>query len=589
MRESPSTVGLPPLHPRWVEPTPPSPDAVARLQGELKLPRALCAVLAARGLEEPDDAKRFLRPLLDHLHDPALLADGSAAARRIARATSSGEVILVHGDYDVDGICATALYTRWLRRLGGRVVPFVPHRLRDGYDFGDAGLAAARDAGAGLILTADCGTVAGDAVARAREEGRDVVVTDHHTVGETPAPATFLVNPRRPDCDYPDPDLCGAGVAYKVCELVARELGVEADELSRHLDLVALATVADLVPLQGENRVLVRHGLRRFAQSANVGLRALLEVSEVAPDQVSAGMLGYRVGPRINAAGRLGESAEALRLLLTDDRDEALRLARRLDELNQDRRDEDGRTLEEVLERLSREFDPKRDFGVVLAGEGWHPGVIGIVASRVVERIHRPTVLLAMNGEVARGSARSIPGFHLYDALATCRPLLRRFGGHAQAAGMDVDRERVTELREAFNAEARRRLADVELRPRLRSDLDLPLPEASLDLVHWLSYLGPHGIGNPGPTFLARGVRVHGARVVGEDHLKARLAPDDGSPVEAIGFGMAGRHPPEQVEGRRVDVLLRLERNEWRGTVSLQARLLDLRLADGTDAGGARP
>ncbi len=242
--------------------------------------------------------------------------------------------------------------------------------------------------------------------------------------------------------------------------------------------------------------------------------------------------------------------------------------------MNRARQDEDRRTLDQVLERLGEEFDPERDYGVVLAGEGWHPGVIGIVASRVVERIPRPTVLIALDGE----GARSISGFHLYDALDACSHLLGRFGGHAQAAGMDVDREKVPELREAFNAEARRRLEGQELRPVLRSDVELPLDEADLELVHWLEYLGPHGMGNPGPVFLARNVMVDGARVVGDTHLKAALRPPGGAGrVDAIGFGLAARHPPETVNGGAFDVLLKLERNEWRGTTSLQARLVDLR------------
>jgi single-stranded-DNA-specific exonuclease len=531
-------------------------------------------------MAEPEEAKRFLRPLLDHLHDPALLADAPEAAERVARAVRGGETILVHGDYDVDGVCATALLTRWLRELGGDVVPFVPHRVRDGYDFGAAGLRTAREAGATLVVTADCGTVAADPVHRAREAGMDVVVTDHHALGPRPAPATFLVNPRRPDCAYPDPELCGAGVAFKMCQLVGRALGADSEPLLRYLDLVALATVADLVPLRGENRVLVRWGLRHFPSTRIPGLRALLEVARVDPAEVTAGRLGYRVAPRINAAGRLGEAADALRLLLTGDREEARRLAGTLDELNQARQREDRGTLDQVVDRLVDSFDPERDFGVVVAGDGWHPGVIGIVASRVVERIHRPTVLVALDGDgPGRGSARSIAGFHLHEALGRCAHLLERYGGHAQAAGMDVRPERIPELREAFNEEARRRLAGRDLRPVLRGDVELSLEEADLELVRWLEYLGPHGIGNPGPVFLARGVRVEGARVVGEDHLKASLRRPGAPPVEAIGFGLAPRHPPAKVSGGDFDVLLRLERNEWRGVTRLQARLVDLRPA----------
>jgi len=576
-----SRPAVPSLRPRWAEPPTPDATEVAALGAALRLPESICAVLASRGHHDPESAKRFLRPLLDHLHDPASLADGTLAAARIARAVQSRETVFVHGDYDVDGMCATALYTRFLTARGATVVPFVPHRLRDGYDFSAAGLAAARAAGAGLILTADCGTLAAGTVAEARAGGIDVIVTDHHTVGAGAARATALVNPQRPDCAYPDKGLCGTGVAYKVCELVARALGVGSDQLAGWLDLVALATVADLVPLQGENRLLVRVGLRRLGETRVPGLAALLSVSGVEPAAVSAGQLGFVIAPRLNAAGRIGETSDALSLLLTDDPAEATALARRLDDVNRERRDEDRRTLDEALEVLARDYDPDRDYGVVLARDGWHPGVIGIVASRVVDRIHRPTILVALDGDKGRGSARSIPGFHLFEALSRCRAHLGRFGGHRQAAGMDVDRGSVDALREAFNAEARGALRPEDLQPLLRPDLELPLAQVDLDLVHWLEYLEPHGIGNPRPLFLARGVRLASARQVGEGHLKVSLEAA-GARVDAIGFGLAGRHPPETLAEGSYDILMKLERNEYRGVARAQARIVDIRPAVGT-------
>lgn len=575
---TPSRGAVPPLRPRWAEPPVPDPAVVDDLTAALRLPPAVCAVLAARGHVDAEEAKRFLRPLLEQLHDPAVLADGPRAARRIARAVAEGETIFVHGDYDVDGICATALYTRFLRGHGATVVPFVPHRLRDGYDFATAGLEAARASGATLILTADCGTVARETVAQARSLGMDVVVTDHHTVGPDAAEATALVNPQRPDCPYPEKGLCGAGVAFKVCTLVAGELGSDLEGLHALLDLVALATVADLVPLRGENRILVRFGLRRFAHTRVRGVAALLASAGVDAGGVTAGQLGFVVAPRINAAGRVGESADALRLLLTEDPEEAATLARSLEELNRVRKDEDRRTLDEALEQLERDYDPQGDFGVVLASEGWHPGVIGIVASRVVERIHRPTVLVALDGDHGRGSARSIPGFHLYEALLACRTHLGRFGGHRQAAGMDVARRALPAFRAAFNAEARLRLGEDDLQPLLRPDLELPVEAVDLDFVHWLEYLGPHGMGNPRPVFLARGVELEGPRRVGDTHLKVSLTSGR-SRLDAIGFGLAERFPPEALPPGRYDALVKVERNEWRGVARPQAQIMDLRAA----------
>ena len=562
--------------PTWILPRTPDPGAVRRLVESLRLPAIVCSVLVTRGVTAPDQAKDFLRPRLEHLRDAARLADGHAAAERIAAAVRAGDTILVHGDYDVDGICATALLTRWLRTLGGQIVPFVPHRLRDGYDFGSAGLAAARAAGATLIVTADCGTVAHETVSSAGREGIDVVITDHHAVPGSLPDAVAVVNPQRPDCEYPDKGLCGTGVAYKLCELVADGLEADSEALVTYLDLVALATVADLVPLIGENRVLVHHGLRRFARTRIRGLAALLKVTGVPVAEVTAERLGFVVAPRINAAGRIGESADALRLLLTDDEAEARQLAEQLDTTNRDRRDEDRRTLAEALAMLEREYDPGSDFGVVLAGKGWHPGVIGIVASRVVERIHRPVVMIALDGERGRGSARSIPGFHLYEALQACSVHMLRFGGHKQAAGMDVTRDSVAALREAFNAEAGSRLNPADLRPRLRTDVVLELEDVDLQLVHWMSYLGPHGIGNPGPIFVVSAAALQRAKVVGENHLKATLRQGAGR-IDAIGFGLAERHPPEAVMAVPHDVVCRIERNEWRGTARVQARLIALR------------
>jgi len=562
--------------PTWIIPPTPDPGAVRRLVESLRLPAAVCSVLVTRGVTAPDQAKDFLRPRLEHLRDAARLADGHAAAERIAAAVRAGDRILVHGDYDVDGICATALLTRWLRTLGGHIVPFVPHRLRDGYDFGAAGLAAARAAGATLIVTADCGTVAHETVSSAGREGIDVVITDHHAVPGSLPDAVAVVNPQRPDCEYPDKGLCGTGVAYKLCELVADGLDADSEALVTYLDLVALATVADLVPLIGENRVLVHHGLRRFARTRIRGLAALLKVAGVPVAEVTADRLGFVVAPRINAAGRIGESADALRLLLTDDEAEARQLAEQLDTTNRDRRDEDKRTLAEALAMLEREYDPGSDFGVVLAGKGWHPGVIGIVASRVVERIHRPVVMIALDGERGRGSARSIPGFHLYEALQACSVHMLRFGGHKQAAGMDVTRDSVAALREAFNTEAGSRLNPADLRPRLRTDIVLELEDVDLQLVHWMSYLGPHGIGNPGPIFVVSAAALQRAKVVGKNHLKATLRQGAGR-IDAIGFGLAERHPPEAVMAVPHDVVCRIERNEWRGTARVQARLIALR------------
>jgi single-stranded-DNA-specific exonuclease len=554
---------------------------VRELQSSLGLPRPLCALLAARGLTEPGRAKAFLRPELSALHPPGDLPDLPRAVGRITTAVRDGETILVHGDYDVDGMAGTTLLTRWVRGLGGRVVPFLPHRLRHGYDLGEAGLEAARRAGASLLVSVDCGILAFDAVERARGMGLDVIVTDHHAPGEALPRALAVVNPGRADSSYPNPWLCGTGVVFKLCQGLAEAVGVSQEVLHPYLDLVALATVADLVPLTGENRVLARFGLKAMARTANPGLQALMARAGVDPGSLSARALGFQLAPRLNAVGRLGDPELALRLLLTDDLREAASLAEDADAMNRARQEEDRRTLEEALALLAAGYDPDRDFGVVLASEGWHPGVVGIVASRIVERVHRPVVLVALDGERGRGSARSVPGFHLLDGIRACGSLLERFGGHRQAAGMDIRRDRVEAFREAFNRQARHALEGTDPRPELKADLEVQVAELTADLHRFLRHMGPHGIGNPRPLFLVRGAVAEGApRVVGEGHLKLRLAQGRSS-VEAIGFHLAERIQPAALARGPVDAVFHLQENEYRGVTTLQAGLRDLRPSGG--------
>lgn len=570
---------VPALELRWSLAPPPDAEVVRRLVAELHLPPPMCALLAVRGFGDPETAKAFLRPQLAHLHPPEALADLEQALARLAAAVASGEVILVHGDYDVDGACATALYTRWLRELGGRVVPFVPHRLRHGYDLGAAGLAAAREAGATLVLTADCGITAAEAVEHAARVGIDVIVTDHHRPGERLPPAAAVVNPNREDCGYPEKGLSGTGVAFKVCQGLARRFGRPDADLHPHLDLVALATVADLVPLTGENRVLTRFGLRVLERTRKPGLRALLAATGLLNHRIDAGHAAFVLAPRINAVGRLADAQTAVELLLTDDEQVAQALAARLDAWNRSRQDEDRRTLDEALQLLARDFDAASHYGVVLASERWHPGVIGIVASRVVERIHRPTVLVALSGEYGRGSARSIPGFHLYEALVACQGHLLRFGGHRYAAGMDVHRAELPAFREAFNRQAAERLHGFDLRPEISADLEIELGQLTEELHHYLHYMGPFGVGNPRPVFVARAVGVMGRpQVVGRGHLKLHLE-ERGRHMEGIAFRLAERLG-EAAAGGRVNVAFHLHENRHRGARRLQAKILDLQRAD---------
>jgi single-stranded-DNA-specific exonuclease len=558
---------------RWVVSPRPDPAAVERLATGLGLPPALAALLVQRGQGDDAAARTFLRPSVTELSDPGALAGMAEAVEAIAATVRAGGTIMVHGDYDVDGQCATALLTRALRAAGADVVGFVPHRLRDGYDFGPAGLAAAQRLGASLVVTCDCGITAVDTVRAARGAGIGVVVTDHHLPGAALPPALAVVDPQRPDDTSGARSLCGTGIAFKLVQALVPALGLPPNLPFHLLDLVALATVADVVPLTGENRILVRHGLRLLAESRWPGLRALVEAAGLAGREIRAGHLGYVLGPRLNAAGRIGDAADGLRLLLSDQPEEALALARRLEGLNVERQALDHRILDEAVAQVEQACDPDRDAGFVLAGDGWHPGVVGIVASRVVERYGRPTFLIAFDGEIGKGSGRSISRFDLHAALLSCGDLLERFGGHQMAAGLTIRRDSLEAFRARFGEIAREALQPDDLGPEQRVDLELGLHEATRELERMCRHLEPCGAGNASPVFGVRGVRLVGRSRVGNGHLKGTL--DDGTTrLSTIGFQWADRVP--WLGDGLVDAAFRLEANEWNGYTTLQARLCAL-------------
>jgi single-stranded-DNA-specific exonuclease len=559
---------------RWEVAAAPPADAIRRLAEALHVPQTLARLLVQRGHDSVEDARTFLRPTLDALSDPLDLPDMAPAVATVTQAVRAGSPILVHGDYDVDGQCGTALLTRVLREAGATVVPFLPNRMRDGYDLGPAGLAAARAAGAGLIVTCDCGTTALETVAAARAAGLRVVITDHHLPGALPV-ADAIVNPRRGDRDAPWADLCGTGVAFKLAQALVPALGLPAHLPLHVLDLVALATIADVVPLTGENRVLARFGLRKLQETRWTGLKALIEVAGLQGRPIRAGHVAFALGPRLNAAGRIGEAMDGLALLLSDDPAEALERARRLETQNAQRQELDQRILQEAVDVVERDVRLDEEFGLVLASDTWHPGVIGIVASRVVERYARPAILIALEGDTGKGSGRSIPGFDLHAAIAECAPHLLRFGGHPMAAGVTVARDALEGFRAAFNAVARARLAPEDLVPRRRIDALVRLDELNLDLERLLRHLEPCGAGNPTPVFGVTGVAVREARPVGANHLRLMLQDDVGR-IPAIGFDWADRVDPAWWRAP-VDVAFQLQQNEWRGDVSLQARIVEVR------------
>jgi single-stranded-DNA-specific exonuclease len=564
-----TTLSIAPL--RWVVAPTPDDGMVRELAATLSLPLPLAGILVQRGYGAPDAARRFLRPNLAELSDPLALADMARAVELIVAAVRRGTPILVHGDFDVDGQCASALLTRALRLAGGNATAFVPHRLRDGYDFGPAGLAKALAIGAGLVITCDCGITAVDAVAAAKAVGLEVIVTDHHLPGAALPSADAVLDPQRRDDRSGATNLCGTGVAFKLVQALIPALGLSPNLPLHLLDLVALATVADVVPLVGENRILVKHGLKLLADSRWPGIHALVETAGLAGRTIRAGHVGFILGPRLNAAGRIGDAAEGLRLLLTDDPEEAMTLARRLDALNAERQLIDQRILDQVLEQLARAG--ALDAGIVLDGEDWHPGVVGIVASRVVERYGRPTFLIAFDGDIGKGSGRSISRFDLHAALTECGDLLERFGGHHMAAGLTVRRDNLGAFRTRFAGVARQLLGPEDLGPEQRVDLEILLGQATADFERLARYLEPCGAGNPSPVLGVRGVRFSRRAIVGAGHLKGMLEDGD-TQLSAIGFQWADR--AAGLGDGPVDAAFRLELNDWQGFTTLQARLCAL-------------
>jgi single-stranded-DNA-specific exonuclease len=545
------------------------PQALA-LAERLGISETTARVLVRRGYEDPQAAERFLAGG-DPLHDPFGLGDTAAACERIRAAIATKEQICVHGDYDADGICATALAVLVLRELGGEVAWHLPSRFEEGYGVSGDTLTRLAGDGCRLVITVDCGVTAAEEVARAKELGLDIVVTDHHRPAETLPDCPIVAT--RPS-DYPFPELCGTGVVWKLAQAL---LGPESPALRRHLDLVAIATISDVVPLIDENRYLALQGLKALARTQKPGLQALMRSAGVDPAAVDEGAVGFRLAPRINAAGRLSHPEAALELLLTDDQQTAARHAARLEELNRERQAVEERILREAVAQVEAWPEARRRCrGYVLADETWHEGVIGIVASRLVERFHRPVVLIAGTDREWKGSGRSLSTFDLHGALSACSEHLVRFGGHRAAAGLSIVPARIGAFAEAFGARADATLGEADLHPPMTVDAVVGGEQLTLELCSELRRLAPFGLGNPGVTLLLPSSELSEvATTTDGKHLRFRVGHRGRLAGSAIGFGL-GRQLEYARRPARYDVLFRLEENQWNGTVAPQLVVRDL-------------
>jgi len=557
-------------------------DCAIRLAAELAIPQPLAALLASRGVTDAGLADKFLNPRLGDMSDPFLLPGMTAAVDRIAEALKSNEPIVIYGDYDVDGVTSTALMVTILSRLGALVTPFLPNRMEDGYGLSEATLQRCIDQyHPRLIVTVDCGTGSVEAVQKAAAQGIDVVVTDHHEPSGAVAPAVAMVNPKVSG-DASSQMLAGVGVAFKLCHAILKRgrdekwPGVEAIDLKEHLDYVALGTIADIVPLLSENRILARYGLGLLNRTHSIGLKSLMEVAGVS-GVVDSYHVGFVLGPRINAAGRIRDAQSALELLLTDHPQRARNLAMQLDAANRDRQAIEAKIVKEASDLIDAYYQADVHYGLVVARKEWHTGVIGIVASRLTARYRRPTIVIGIDEDgVGRGSCRSIEGFDVLQHLEACSDLLLKYGGHAMAAGLELKEESIPAFTERFNSLAAATLKGYDLRAVQPVDAWIQLSEANEYFMESQDRFKPFGHLHPMPVWAVRGVRIEGMpHVVGKHHLKLSIS-GHGVQREAIAFNMGARTVPEGP----LDIAFCLQRNSYMGRDTLQLNIQDFRRSE---------
>jgi single-stranded-DNA-specific exonuclease len=551
------------------------PFHLAALAQALSISSATASLLLARGVTTPHEATSWMSQQV--AHDPFLIPDMELAIERLHQAVSAREPVCFYGDYDVDGMSATALYLSFFRSLGANVRAYVPHRKREGYGLNAAAVQRLHDEGVSLLVTSDCGTTSHHEIGLAKQLGMDVIVTDHHQTGEAMPPAVAVMNPHRAGAQYPFRGLCSAGLAYKVVQAYQLRYGEAGVPLESLLDLVALATIADVVPLQDENRGFVQQGLAQISRGARCGIRALKQVAGVVRD-CTPETIAFKLAPRLNAAGRLDHALLGVQLLTTDSPAEAQRLADRLEALNRERQKIEADVVSEAVEAVNEQELPA---ALVLASRRWHVGVVGIAAARLVERFHRPTVVIAIDERgVGKGSARTIGGFDLYQGLAACQDLLDAFGGHPAAAGVTVQESRLDEFRERFAAFVVEWTRGAPAVPTLHVDAEVQLSEVTTTLIKEIGAFHPFGAGNPEPTFAVKGLEVMESRTVGEKHLKMTVRQGRSMPFDSIGFGMKSLLERGIPARAPVDLAFLPELNHWNGYDRIQLRIRDLRISD---------
>lgn len=563
---------------RWVYPDTLPEEALSLLQEELNIPHEIAQLLALRGITDFDRAKTFFRPEEEELYDPFLMKDMEAAACRLSTAIRNGEKVVIYGDYDVDGTTAVSILYIFLKGFGLDVDYYIPDRFKEGYGINQEGIQYAIQKKADLIVSVDCGITAIDEAKYVKEQGMDLIICDHHTVGSSLPDAVAVLDPKRPDCEYPFDGLSGAGVGFKLIQGTVQKLGLPATLPDSFFDLVAISIASDIVPIVDENRTLMRLGLNKINSSPRPGIRALLNLIKTQPGAISTTQIVFSIGPRINAAGRMGDATTAVKLLIAEDAPTAEKYARQLEQINIKRRSTDTETMGEAMEMLENSVDMNETSAMVLHHPDWHLGVIGIVASRLVDAHYRPAIMLSTVEGKIKGSARSIKGFNIYNALKECEDLLEQFGGHEFAAGLTMEARNLEEFRIKMNEIACKMLSENDFKPELEISADLDLKKVDTKFWKLLTQFEPFGPENQRPIFVSRNVKIQGVpTIVGNGHLKLRVKQNGSAIFDAIGFNMHDYEPLlRNCNGNSIDVAYMLEENYWNGRRSIQMRLKDI-------------
>jgi single-stranded-DNA-specific exonuclease len=553
-------------------------EIVPKLGDMLGIPEKIARLLAIRGIKTYDDAEYFFRPKIENLHDPFLMKDMDIGAERLALAIRTSEKVLVYGDYDVDGTTATSCVYTFLKEFGVDADYYIPHRFKEGYGINPDGIQYAKEINATLIVSVDCGITAIDEAKEAKSKGIDLIICDHHTVGDEIPEALAVLDPKRPDCSYPFDGLSGAGVGFKLIQGAIQKLGLPSSISYKYLDLVAISIASDIVPIIDENRVLMKAGLHMIQQSPRVGIKALLDLINVAQEEVNTSKIVFSIGPRINAAGRMGDASTSVKLMISETLPEAKAHAYELEAINLRRRDTDSKTMKEAMAQIDENVDMEETSTIVLYAKDWHLGVIGIVASRLVDIYHRPAIMLSNVDGKVKGSARSIKGFNIYNAIKKCGDLLEQFGGHEFAAGLTLSEKNLSEFCRRMNELAFTDLSDNSFEPELTIDAKLDFGEVDMKFWKLLSQFEPFGPGNLHPIFMSEDVTVAGVpTIVGNGHLKMRVKQKDAGVFDAIGFNMH-EYLPAVRNGKAFNIAYVLEENHWNGRRTLQLRLKDIQI-----------